>query len=169
MKLRTMAAIAAVPVIALAAGAAAQPGKASPVDRLKAGQEKFDSICGRCHGTDRPLNKELDRKGWKARLRAYLLHRSGDAGVLKCHLAAGPETPVRNLALLIRDWGERDAALTLDGRPVPRGKAFRTGQKRRIDGTEAELWIGLKKLLKRFDREWYNSLKGDYPSKKIDW
>jgi bifunctional DNase/RNase len=41
--------------------------------------------------------------------------------------------------------------------------------RRRIDGTEGELWIGLKKLLKRYDREWYRALDDKYESKKIDW
>jgi bifunctional DNase/RNase len=41
--------------------------------------------------------------------------------------------------------------------------------RRRIDGTEGELWIGLKKLLKRFDREWYRSLRREYESGKIKW
>jgi len=60
-------------------------------------------------------------------------------------------------------------ATSWDGTAMTPQMAIGFWLRRRIDGTDSELWIGLKKLLKRFDREWYGSLKSEYGSKKIEW
>ena len=41
--------------------------------------------------------------------------------------------------------------------------------RRGLDGTDGELWIGLKKVLKAYDPEFFASLPKKYKSKKIDW
>ncbi|MBW2277986.1 MAG: bifunctional nuclease family protein [Deltaproteobacteria bacterium] len=60
-------------------------------------------------------------------------------------------------------------ATAWDGTSMTPQMAFGFWLRRRIDGTDGELWVGLKKLLKRFDREWYRSLKSEYASKKVKW
>jgi len=41
--------------------------------------------------------------------------------------------------------------------------------RRGLDGTDEELWIGLKKVLSAYDPEFFAELKKRYKSKKIDW
>jgi bifunctional DNase/RNase len=41
--------------------------------------------------------------------------------------------------------------------------------RRGLDGTDEELWIGLKKVLTAYDAEFFASLKKKYKSKKIEW
>jgi len=41
--------------------------------------------------------------------------------------------------------------------------------RRGLDGTQEELWVGLRKVLKAYDAEFYSTLKNKYKSKKIDW
>ena len=41
--------------------------------------------------------------------------------------------------------------------------------RRKTDGTADELWIGLRKLLKRFDQKWYRSQRSKYLSNQIEW
>jgi hypothetical protein len=60
-------------------------------------------------------------------------------------------------------------ATSWDGTSMTPQMAIGFWLRRRIDGTDGELWVGLKKLLKRFDREWYGELAGKYSSKKIKW
>jgi len=62
-----------------------------------------------------------------------------------------------------------DYATAWDGTSMTPQMAIGFWLRRRIDGTEGELWIGLKKLLKRFDKKWYRSLKGEYATTKIGW
>lgn len=41
--------------------------------------------------------------------------------------------------------------------------------RRGLDGTNQELWTGLKKVMKRFDAAWFSSLSKTYPSSEIEW
>jgi len=43
--------------------------------------------------------------------------------------------------LVIRGWGESDAALKFEGAAVPRGPNFRYGLRRALDGTNLIVWI----------------------------
>jgi hypothetical protein len=41
--------------------------------------------------------------------------------------------------------------------------------RRGLDGTSGELWIGLKKVMTRFDATWFAGLKNTYTSPDINW
>ncbi len=41
--------------------------------------------------------------------------------------------------------------------------------RRTLDGTAEELWVGLRKVMKRFDATWFASLPATYGSTSIDW
>lgn len=41
--------------------------------------------------------------------------------------------------------------------------------RRGLDGTSDELWTGLKKVMLRFDGQWYAGLRSTYTSNDIDW
>ena len=78
--------------------------------------------------------------------RAYMLSRLGDhaAGApLRFELVASSDSPVRNLALVIENWGEVGATLRVDGRTVPRGRTFRYGHRHTLAGTDLVVWIEL--------------------------
>jgi hypothetical protein len=42
---------------------------------------------------------------------------------------------------VITNWGDADATLTMDGRPVPRGQQFRYGMRNTLEGTDLIVWI----------------------------
>ena len=74
--------------------------------------------------------------------RVYRVARSTPAARdLELSLAASPASPLRNLAVVVENWGEPGASLTLDGRAVPRGAAFRLGHHRSLESTDLVLWI----------------------------
>jgi len=79
--------------------------------------------------------------GYDQDQRAYLLQRVQAAGNLEVELAGSADSPVVNPALVIRGWGEEDAALKVDGGAVPRGPNYRYGHRRTLDGTDLIVWI----------------------------
>jgi len=128
---------------------------------LNRGSDGRDYRCSLYGMTDRPfselvaLARSWDRApelrvvrggfsslGYNRSERAYRLARSAeDSRALELSLAASPASPVRNLALVVEGWGEGGASLMLDGRAVPRGAAFRFGQRRTLERTDLVAWI----------------------------
>jgi len=60
---------------------------------------------------------------------------------LSLRIDASPASPVANPAFVIRDWGDRNVEVTVDGRFVPRGRRLRWGHHHRIDGTDLIVWL----------------------------
>ena len=79
--------------------------------------------------------------GYNQDQRAYLLSRVQPGGNLEVALAGSAESPVFNPALVIQGWGETEAALKVEGAEVPRGRNFRYGHRRTLDGTDLVVWI----------------------------
>jgi len=83
--------------------------------------------------------------GYDRSERAYRLKRSAEAaGAVELTLDASPESPIRNVALVVESWGEAEASLTLDGEAVPRGPSFRYGQRHTLESTDLIVWIGTR-------------------------
>jgi len=81
--------------------------------------------------------------GYDPTQRAYIIS-ANNANTLRCRINASTESPIRNLSIVVRNWGNSDAALTLNGEAVPQGKQFRMGHRKRIDGTDLVTWINMK-------------------------
>jgi hypothetical protein len=79
--------------------------------------------------------------GYNPDQRAYRVKRVQPGGRLEVDVAASAESPLVNPALVIQDWGDHEAALTIDGAEVPRGREFRYGHRRTLDGTDLVVWI----------------------------
>lgn len=62
-----------------------------------------------------------------------------------------------------------DYNLAPDGTAMTVPMAFGFWLRRGIDNTEGELWIGLRKVLRLYDPEWYAQVKKRYPKAKVDW
>ena len=70
---------------------------------------------------------------------AYVLvsNSPGKAAALTCELAASAKSPVVNPALVIKGWGESDAAVKVSAGDVE----VRVGHNRTLDGTDLVVWI----------------------------
>jgi len=79
--------------------------------------------------------------GYDPDQRAYILKRAQAGDALEFTLAGGADTPVVNPAFVIEGWGDRPAALQLDGNAVPRGRDFRYGHRHTLAGTDLIVWI----------------------------
>ena len=56
-------------------------------------------------------------------------------------LAGSERSPVLNPAFVLKNWGEADATLMLDGKAIPRGNDFRIGHRQTLEGTDLIVWI----------------------------
>ena len=66
------------------------------------------------------------------------------AGPLEFTLEATPESPIHNPAFVVKNWGNRPASLTMDGKEIPRGKDFRFGRNKTLEGTDLVVWVKTK-------------------------
>ena len=74
--------------------------------------------------------------------RAYLLEKQDpSARELACDIKATPENPIVNLCLIVKNWGDRPAAVKVNGVDIPAGKSFRTGLRRELGGTDLVVWL----------------------------
>jgi hypothetical protein len=80
-------------------------------------------------------------EGYSRDQRAYLLVTETKQEMnLEFELPAAEESPVVNPAFVIRNWGEADAVLKIDGEIVKPGRNFRFGRHRTIEGTDLVVW-----------------------------
>lgn len=78
--------------------------------------------------------------------RCYVISRSKGCGgeILRFRLEADSENPIVNPAFVITNWGNRGGVLQVNGKAVPRDKAFRFGHVRRINQYDLVVWIQLE-------------------------
>ncbi len=95
-----------------------------------------------------PPKVDLASKGFKsvgydAAERAFVLVRDAPAEPtsLEFTIQASEGSPAVNPAIVIKNWGDGNARVTLDGKPVAPGKDLRFGHIRRLAGTDLIIWI----------------------------
>ena len=79
--------------------------------------------------------------GYQQTEKAYVLHRVRDGGALEISLQASASSPIVNPALVIRNWGDAEARLTVNGKPSAVGDSLRFGQVHRLEGTDLVVWM----------------------------
>jgi len=85
-------------------------------------------------------------EGYDKTQRAYVLQRkkSGKPPLIEFVLVAGEDSPAINPAFVINDWGDANAALSINGEVVKRGPRFRVGRRRRVDATDLIVWTRIE-------------------------
>jgi len=86
--------------------------------------------------------------GYDYTQRAYILDTKRQGRSLDLTFDASDASPLVNLALVVNNWGDSDAALKIDGKDVPRGKGFRYGIEYDVEGN-AHLIVWIKKRAKQ--------------------
>ena len=81
--------------------------------------------------------------GYDAAERAFVLVRDVPAGPasLDFTIQASEGSPTVNPAIVIKNWGDGNARVTLDGKPIAPGKDLRFGHVRGLEGTDLIIWI----------------------------
>ena len=82
-------------------------------------------------------------EGYDAAQRAFVLVHDASAKPLPLDftIQASEESPAVNPAIVIKNWGDGEARVTLDGKPMTPGKDLRFGHVQRLEGTDLVVWI----------------------------
>ncbi|MHC4343365.1 MAG: LamG domain-containing protein [Planctomycetota bacterium] len=93
------------------------------------------------------ISKGFHSEGYSRDQRAFLLSRKAgkEAGV-EFELAASEESPVVNPAFVIKNWGEADVGLKINGRNVNRGRIFRFGYRHSLEGGDLVVWLMIESV-----------------------
>jgi hypothetical protein len=90
--------------------------------------------------------------GYDQSERAYIIEKSSSGAVnpLKFTISASDESPLQNPAIMVRNWGKREAKISINGQVIPRDKNFRQGIVSRAEGDDLIIWLRLESK-KRLD------------------
>ena len=82
-------------------------------------------------------------EGYSIPERCYVLRRTHPVNFASLEFAiqASPESPAVNPAFVIKNWGDADAVLRINGNPVRRGKVFRFGHRETLEGSDLIVWL----------------------------
>jgi hypothetical protein len=82
-------------------------------------------------------------EGYDPAERAFVLVHDASARptALDLTLQASERSPALNPAIVVKNWGDGEARITLDGKPLTAGKDLRFGHVQRLEGTDLVVWI----------------------------
>jgi hypothetical protein len=90
----------------------------------------------------RVASGDLEAPRYDFSQRAYVLNNSGtDTPSAELILEAGPGSPMRNACLRIAGWGNSAPGVAIEGRALVRGKDYRLGHIRTLEGADLLLWL----------------------------
>jgi hypothetical protein len=109
----------------------------SPADLLLLAKSWLSTPNMQVKGTDH------HNDGYDPTQRAYVLTRAKGANpvTLRLTLDGSEASPVLDLAIVIKNWGDGGAQLKIDGRSVAPGKALRLGHIRRLESSDLVIWM----------------------------
>jgi hypothetical protein len=81
-------------------------------------------------------------EGYQEQERAYVLDKTGSGSdQIDIDISSSAESPLVNPAFIIKNWGDTEAELVINGDKVPRGKDFRYGFLHNLDGSDLIVWL----------------------------
>jgi len=88
---------------------------------------------------------ETKNEGYDYTQRAYIIDAQNRNAPLELEFDAGKDSPLFNLALVVKNWGGGDVGLELDGIKMSRGKSFRYGLEYDVEGNKKLIvWMKIK-------------------------
>jgi hypothetical protein len=85
----------------------------------------------------------FENRGYDKNQRAYVLvcRQPGHPRAVEVTLAGNSKSPVLNPALVIKNWGDAGATVSVDGKRVPRGTDCRVGHLPTLEAADLVVWI----------------------------
>ena len=85
-------------------------------------------------------------KGYDLSERAYRISFTGPEKLHKAkfRLEASADSPLYNPAIILENWGDKKASVTVDGVLLKEGKDYRQGLIERLDNTHLVIWLNRK-------------------------
>jgi hypothetical protein len=91
------------------------------------------------------MSQGFKSDGYDYTERAYRLTADKKISKLTCALNGSKDSPIVNPAFVIKHWDKKDIKLTINGKPVLRGKDFRYAVEYDAEGTPSVIvWIKLQ-------------------------
>jgi hypothetical protein len=110
-----------------------------PVDQLVTLAKSWN------HPPQLEVSDGLCARGYDRGQRAFVLERVvPSTGGVTIQVAASPDSPVYNPALVILGWGTADADLAIDGQEIARGSKFRAGHRHGLENSDLIVWLEYK-------------------------
>jgi hypothetical protein len=87
-------------------------------------------------------------EGYDKMQRAYVLNciQPNNPSELRMELLSSIDSPLVNPAFVIKQWGEANARLMIDGKRMETGKNFRLGHCYRAEGSDLVIWIKMESI-----------------------
>lgn len=91
-------------------------------------------------------SSSYEYKGFDMSQRAYVVQNKNPdkPAAFEARIAASQESPVVNLCLVIKGWGDANASVVIDGKVQKEGQEVRPGSIRKIDGNDLVVWVKKK-------------------------
>jgi hypothetical protein len=85
-------------------------------------------------------------EGYDQSERAYVIKKNTTStnSSLDFAIRASKESPLLNPAIIVKNWGNRKAKLTINGQNIPESKNFRQGIVSRPDGDDLIIWLRME-------------------------
>jgi hypothetical protein len=88
--------------------------------------------------------ENFDSLGYDRSERIYRLQRKREASSARLTFDASSNSPIRNLALVVENWGTTPPQVSLNDLQLERGDTFRYGYRHTLDGTDLIIWIDVQ-------------------------
>ena len=85
--------------------------------------------------------EDFEALGYDRSERIYRLRRGSQASSAQLSINASDDSPIRNIALLVENWGSTSPRVELDGNELTRGNTFRYGHRHELTGSDLIVWI----------------------------
>lgn len=113
-------------------------------------QDKIDSLAPLARSWTWPaklaIHSGADESEYDSTQRCYEISstKNNQIDKLKFSLQANSESAVVNPAFVIKNWGDHDVQLKVNGKKITQSKAFRVGHIRRINNYDLVVWLELE-------------------------
>jgi hypothetical protein len=90
--------------------------------------------------------RAFNSKGYSRNQRAYILSRDPAhlPQMLEFELAASEDSPIINPAFVIKNCGQAQVRLTINGKSIKRGKNFRFGYRHTLESSDLIVWLKIE-------------------------
>ena len=90
----------------------------------------------------RVLSGSMESQSYNFSQRAYnLIYKNPDKPSAELMMDASPESPMVNGCFLIKNWGDEEPSIKVDGRVLKKGKGYQVGTIHTLEGGNLILWI----------------------------
>lgn len=86
----------------------------------------------------------FENQGYDPEQMAYVIgYKGGPAQSLAFEIKASEGSPMVNPAIVVKNWGDREISLALNGTEAKQGKDYRCGFEKKLNGCDLVVWVNV--------------------------